>query len=385
MIGDRLEIYTFEYLMNQTLAQVPDSLDKRQGSIIYDAIAPACYELSNFYLELRNTYKDTFATTAREEALDLRVSEQGITRYEATYAIKRADFLDSLGNPVEIPEGARFSTLSGPNPIIYQAITGFLENDEQVPGAYSLQCEEPGIIGNEYTGPLTNITYISGLDSATMTTLITPARDTETDEELRERYFNAIKNKPFGGNISQYRQEILAITGVGQIQVYPAWDGGGSVKCCIVDTQMNPVTSEFIEEVQQKIDPENSSGDRGDGLGLAPIGHVVTIATPEEVICNISSNVTISAEYTMDTIEPLIIEAVENYFEEVRSTWGRSDSLNNYYVNVYISKIISAILSVQGVINVSNTKINGSANDLELVETGLTQQIPVLGGVVINE
>ena len=37
MIGDYLEQYTFEYLMEQSLSRVPDTIDKREGSIIYDA------------------------------------------------------------------------------------------------------------------------------------------------------------------------------------------------------------------------------------------------------------------------------------------------------------------------------------------------------------
>ena len=42
MIGDKLEQYTYKYLMSQALSFVDDSLDKREGSIIYDALAPFC-------------------------------------------------------------------------------------------------------------------------------------------------------------------------------------------------------------------------------------------------------------------------------------------------------------------------------------------------------
>ena len=40
MIGDNLEQYTYEYLMQLALSYVPDDRDKRQGSVIYDALAP---------------------------------------------------------------------------------------------------------------------------------------------------------------------------------------------------------------------------------------------------------------------------------------------------------------------------------------------------------
>ena len=76
MIGDYLDKYTFKYLMELALDNVPDSLDKREGSIIYDALAPACYELAEYYMELKKTLENTFAETASNEYLDLRAAEQ---------------------------------------------------------------------------------------------------------------------------------------------------------------------------------------------------------------------------------------------------------------------------------------------------------------------
>ena len=44
------ENYTYEKILNDMLDRVPDSLDKRQGSIIYNALAPAAVELQNMYI-----------------------------------------------------------------------------------------------------------------------------------------------------------------------------------------------------------------------------------------------------------------------------------------------------------------------------------------------
>ena len=46
------EEYTFEVILNAMLARVPDTIDKRQGSIIYNALAPAAVELQNMYINL---------------------------------------------------------------------------------------------------------------------------------------------------------------------------------------------------------------------------------------------------------------------------------------------------------------------------------------------
>lgn len=385
MIGDELEIYSFEYLMSRALSLVPDDIDKREGSIIYDALAPACYELAAAYMEIRNVYKDTFVTSSQGESLDLRVAEQGLSRYAATYAIKRADFSDASGNPIDVPIGSRYSTISDTNPINYVVTGEYIINTTRIPGAYMLRCEESGVIGNEYTGPMTNITFVQGLAAVNMTSLLSPARDEESDDELRERYFENLKSKPFGGNIAQYRNEISEIDGVGQVQIYPFWNGGGSVKCSIVDPQGNPISPEFISTIKNIIDPAISDDSEGQGLGLAPIGHVVTISTPDIVTINVSCYITVETGYAISLLKSSITSAIRQYIDDVKDKWSTSDELNNYACPVYISKIIASILSVSGVSNVVSCQINGSDSDLILLENGQIQQIPSLGEVLINE
>lgn len=42
------ESITADALLARMLARVPDSIDKREGSIIYDALMPAAIELKNY-------------------------------------------------------------------------------------------------------------------------------------------------------------------------------------------------------------------------------------------------------------------------------------------------------------------------------------------------
>ena len=44
------EEYTFEQIMNNMMTRVPNTIDKRQGSVIYNALAPAAVELQNMYI-----------------------------------------------------------------------------------------------------------------------------------------------------------------------------------------------------------------------------------------------------------------------------------------------------------------------------------------------
>ena len=53
-VGQFLESKTYDYYLEQALSQVSDDIDKREGSIIYDALAPACYQLALFTFDLKN-------------------------------------------------------------------------------------------------------------------------------------------------------------------------------------------------------------------------------------------------------------------------------------------------------------------------------------------
>lgn len=381
MIGDYLEQYSFEYLMEAALDRIPNTIDKREGSIIYDTLAPACYELSEYYMRLRRILQDTFAETASEQYLDLRVAEQGITRFQSTQAIKKGEFSNSSGAPLNIEIGSRFSTISDTQPINYTVLAPYQVEGVNVPGSYQLMCEEFGTIGNSYVGNIIPIDYVQGLSEALMTDLIIPARDIETDDDLRSRYFLSLTEKPFGGNIAQYDEVLKNIEGVGEVQIYPVWDGGGTVKCSVIDASFNPITTDFINVVQNEIDPTP----QGTGLGLAPIGHVVTIVTPEELTINIETNILLMAGYTKVQVEQPIKDALEEYMLSLRRQWGIPNDFNEHILGVYISRINAAILNVAGIANVTDTTINGLPQDLTLIQTAALQELPILGQVILNE
>ena len=381
MIGDFLETYSYEYLLNFALSLVPDNLDKREGSIIYDTLAPVCYLLAQQNIRLQAIYQNTFIAYAQGGALDLRAQEQGLTRYSATYATKKIYAIGSDGEPTTVPLGSRFSTMSNNSSLIYSVTSVYTVDGVVQPGYYEATCETSGVVGNDYVGDLIMITNLGNVAQVTMSDLITPARDEETDDELRTRYLDKVNEKSFGGNIAQYREELKAISGVGAVQIYPVWNGGGTVKLSVIDTNYNTLTNDFLSQLKETIDPENNSGE---GLGIAPIGHKVTIVTPDEITINVSANLTLLSGYVLSQVEDGIKSALEDYIVNLRQHWGDSSESNIYSLAVYVAKINASILSVEGVANVTGTTINGIGADLILVQSATTQELPKLGEVVLN-
>jgi uncharacterized phage protein gp47/JayE len=372
-LGDFLEQYTFDYLLRTALDRVPNDIDKRQGSIIYDAIAPACYSLAEAFITMRQIYKDTFAGTATGELLEMRAAERGVLRQAATKAIRKGTFKDAAGLPVNIVLGSRFSTL-GEKAYTYSVF------EEISTGGYLLECEQAGEGGNTYVGDLLPISFIQPLAEAKLLDIIIPGEDEETDDGLRVRYLSEIGSQAFAGNITAYDKMLKEISGVGEVQVYPVWAGGGTVKLSVVDSTFAPVNSTFLTMLQDMIDPPPT----GTGLGLAPIGHQVTITAPEAVPIDITAKVTLQGGATLPAAQIEAEAEIRDYIESVAKTWGIPDSLNNYSANIYTAQITSAILRSPSIANTTNVKTNNTPLDLTLTQSPSVQQIPVMGTVVLD-
>lgn len=382
-----LQKYSYEYLLNEALSRVPDTVDKREGSIIRDALSPACYEVAKAILYLGDIIEQTYIETSNGIWLDGRVLEGNIVREPATQAQKLGIFKDTLGKPVSISIGQTFSTVGDTilNYTVQQPYTN--EDGEVVAGSYVLTCNTYGAIGNSYMGRIVPNDYIEKLASAEITTLLYPGEDEESDDSLRARYLASINKAAFGGNVAQYVQWAKDISGIGGVQVYPVWAGGGTVKLSIIDTDYNTCSDEFCNIVLEMFDPENSGAEdtRGLGYGIAPIGHKVSIVTPIEKIINVTGKITVLPGYNLSNLQPKIEESINNYIMELRRAWDGMNNDNEYNVTVYLGRVLYAILSVEGVSSAYELKLNDTETDVRLTENKTTQELPTLGTVTLNE
>lgn len=356
------EKYTYEAILQRMLDTIPDTIDKREGSIIYDALAPAAAELAQAYIWLSNAVDLVFVDTSVDEYLDRLCNQIGIIRKEATPAIKQGNFYNSNNNLMNIEIGTRFTC----EDLYWEVI------DKISDGIYQVQCEKNGVDGNNVTGNLIPVDYIDGLATATLTELLIPGEDEEDDDTLRARYFAVSNDVAFAGNIEDYKEKTKAIDGVGAVKVIPVWAGGGTVKLIILNSDYNAASNVLIGKVQNIICPELTD----EGTGLAPIGHKVTIVTPEETKINIKTKITLSSGAVLETVQGRIKDALNGYLLELRKTWEDSISLV-----VRVSQIESTILNVEGVLDVSATTINKQASNLEVTQ----EYLPVLGTLEVSE
>lgn len=336
------EAKTYEALLQEKLAEVSALLDKREGSIIYDTLAPNSLESAMLYVALDSVLNESFADTASRDYLVKRCAERGITPLDATAAVGLGVF------NMDVDIGSRFSC----DPYNW-VVTEKVET-----GQYYLTCETVGADPNSYTGSLIPIDYISGLATATLSYIVIYGEDEEDTETLRARYLDSFDNQSYGFNKRQYIETVESLPGVGGCKPYRAWDGPGTVKLVITDSNFEPPTDELVDYVQTVIDPTQNNGD---GEGLAPIDHEVTVSGVTSTTINVSTELTFASGWSLDECLTYIEAALDAYYADLNATWADEENLL-----VRISQIESCILALDGVVDITDTMLNGEASNVTL-------------------
>lgn len=346
---------TYAAILDEMLAQVPDTVDKREGSIIYDALAPSAMELAQMYILLDVILDETFVDTASLQYLMKRADELGVPIQEATQATVRGSFTPTS---LEVPEGSRFN---------YETVN-YVVDKKLSSGVYQLICETVGSVGNIESGTLLPIDSIPGLQTAELAGVITPAKDADSAESLRKRYFEYVRNWAYGGNVADYKRKVGELPGVGAVRVIPVWEGSGTVKVQFITPEGNdwlPPDQELVAQVQEAVDPVDH---HGEGYGIAPIGHTVTVEGVVGVPISVSCTITFETGST-HTTEETVKNALEPYLLELRKEWA-----DQGVIVVRKSGIERSILDQPDVLDVEDVTINDESGNLQLA----SGEVPVM-------
>lgn len=361
---------TFDQILDEDLAMIDEAFDKREGSVIYDALAPMSMEVSLLYSYLDFLFRNAYAVTSNRYWLIQRAKERGIYPKPATRARAIGKF------NVDVPISHRFQTRDG----VFFLVQEYIEEKEGF-HLYDLICEDVGVIGNVAPGPIIPQSTVPGLETAEIVKISILGEDEEETERFRNRYFETIRSNAYGGNIDDYRQKVSLIDGVGLVKVIPVWNGGGTVKVIITDAEYKKPTEELIAKVQEILDPVPH---HQKGVGVAPIGHYVTVEGAEAKKINISLDLTLERGASPQEVESRIKKDLDQYFREIRMQWSEFD-LDEVEIyrdsNIRLAKIISTVLNVEGVIdfkNISFTDVEGGVFTLKASE------LPYLGTVTMT-
>lgn len=339
------ESITYESILQRMLDRVPDSLDKREGAIIYDALAPAAVELQLMYMNLDYLLKEAFADTATREYLIRKAWERNIIPHGASSAVWNGTFAPE---DIEVKMGERFNS----------GTLNFVITDKIEDGVYELTCESEGTVGNYCQQTLTPINYVSGLLKAQLTELLVPGNDEEDTEAFRERYLTILRKPSTSGNAYDYYNWCMAVKGVGAAKIFPLAYGAGTVKVVIADENKAAASQALIGQVYDEIEEKR------------PIGATVTVVSAVELPINIIVSVKLKNGLNLGEVQTAFAQALSEFLHE--------NAFDISYVG--IARVGNILLETLGIDDYDGLTLNGSYKNVALND----EEIAVLGSVTLE-
>ncbi len=342
-----------EEILQEMLENIQNTIDKSQNSLVHDALAPAAMEFANFTLQLEELKDKMDVENLEGEELERYVNQRtGIVRKLATKATTTVLIAGQ--------EGARISK----GDLVASDTIKFVSLEDRTIGSTGeatvlVECEVAGTIGNVPAGAIKYFpASIPGLTSVTNLEPVVNGYDAESDEELRERYYERIRTPATSGNKYHYLNWTKEVTGVGDAKVIPLWNGPGTVKVVIVDSNKNPATEDLITNVFQHIEEER------------PIGATVTVVSAVAKNVEITAKVSLAEGYTIQ----LVLDKFKSDLEQYRKDVVFKDSYISY------AAIGNILFTVDGVLDYTDLKLNGEMKNIALG----TEEIPIFDTVALE-
>lgn len=340
---------TYEAIRKRILDSMTNDIDKREGSFVSNMISPVGVEFAKYYIELDNILSIMFLEDATNEYLDKKVYDFGIERKMGTVA--RGVIKITGENGVHIPQNSEVISQSG--------LSFFTLEDAWINEGVALVEVEASDVGTEYNIIQNSIDKfvinINGVKSVTNEKEFKEGTNVETDEELRERFFEVIRRPATSGNIYHYEQWAKEIDGINQARVKPLWNGNGTVKV-IVSNDDSIVSEEIISKCQEYINT------------VKPIGADVTVITPTSLDINVTANIYIENGYDATKAKLDFEENLKKYLSSCNDT-------------VVYTRVASCLGSVEGIKDYSELKLNGATSNISFDD----EKLPKIKTITLSE
>ena len=177
---------TKDEILSRLLSDISDEFDKDVGSFFYDVTKPTSEEFETAYARLEEILKNGFALTATGEYLDCKAAEQGITRKSGVASQVKVTITGAPGSVISVGDKVASDSL------IFSVIEN-VEIGESGTADVTVICDTVGTIGNIPQGAINRFPVtLSGIVSVTNKESATGGFNEETDDELRDRYFEKV-------------------------------------------------------------------------------------------------------------------------------------------------------------------------------------------------
>ena len=355
------------------LARLPDTLDKTEGSFLWDLTMPTALEeaeLVQFWLPL--ALKSSFHMWAKGKYLNYCAYDCGLERLPPTYAY--GNVVVTTTEAVTFPAGFIFSVPSeNSSPAIEFETLEAVSCDGAETLTIRVKAVESGTGSNVKHDTITIMkTPIRGVENITNPEALTGGTVAESDESLRQRIddYYAGRGASFVGNKKDYETWARMVAGVGYAHCIPTYDGANSVKLVIADANGDPANNEILRAVEKFI-----FGTGHDDVNrLAPIGVAkYEVVAPDLVTINYSLDIKIADDFTLEQVEELIRVNLGKFYATL------ADS-ENYFATLRYVAVSKVILETNGVADFKHLRVNGARNNVDFAE----DEMPATGEIILT-
>ena len=345
------ENLTFEEVKSNILSRMSTDIDVREGSFTNDMISAVAYEIWKAYQTLDAVISVAFVDETSGEYIDKRCAEYGITRKAGTRATSTLTITGANGTV--IPKGKVFLTVDG-----LQFIT---DNNVTIAGGNASITATAAEVGEDYNVAagtiLRQFANISGIVSVTNLEA-SGGTNKETDDALFTRLITFLSRPSTSGNVADYKNWALEVSGCGGVKVFPIWNGPGTVKLLVVDANKE-IDNGLPDKVYEYIET------------MRPIGATVTVYSPSTLSINTSANIKLDGTKTL--------EEVQAAFSSVLSEHLKTMVFESYSISY--ARVGGLLLSTEGVEDYDTLLLNNGTSNITIGG----ETIPVPGSVVLTE
>ncbi len=366
MIAIPTEEEIFNRLITNYLA-ITGPMNVDEGTIPYDFLKPVSLEFYYAYQFIQALYYALWVEYAEGENLDLAVSVAGIERKLATKAQLTLPQLKFVGIPnSEIRAGTRFMT-EGISPLFF-VVPETVVLDSNGVGFGLLEAEQAGAAWKITAGTtLLPVNTINGLQSVELLGNLEGGTDDESDEELRNRYWQKVRRRATSGNAAHYIEWALEVPGVAAARVFENVDGPNTVRVVLLGQNGTSPDSTIVENARRHILSQRPLGPGDDGI-------FVMAALPK--VFNFYSKVRLLKNYSMEEVTAAYKKALQSYFTELLEY----DDVEMASRTIIRTKTGALLHSVSGVEDYDELTINGEMTN----QTIDSFEIPVVGTVTLE-
>ena len=347
---DFLEDTDTDDIQDRMMDNLPDDISQMEGDFPYDFTMPTAIELSQLYQEgLVQALMAAFPEYAADEFLDLHGEDVGLTRKPAMQATGTVQVTAETGTVIEIGTVFLVPATDDEDAIEFEA-TQDVEWEEDGTLDVPVIAVEGGADGNVAAGTISVMEDpIDEVSAVTNSSPTSGGMDEEDDDDFYERiHAEIVSGNTYIGNDSDLKKWAMQVDGIGDCIVDPAWNGAGTVRLILVDSNGQPASAALVSAVYDLIVSPNDRSKR-----LLPTGCA-------SLTCVAATTATINFTATGLVLDDTSIATVKSAFEDaVKEVYAAAKDDNT----LRYAKLYAALANIDGVVDFATFLVNnGTAN-----------------------